>query len=163
DLTRKIGPASYTVTLFSSSVSHPLYVERGERYELSSLPGRAVNRGVELLALWHKGPVSIVASYDYVHSREPEPGGVQAETPLTPRHSSGVDGMFDKNGWRIGAEFYYTGRQRLEENPYRTVSRPYSVIGLLIEKKVGPARFFINAENLNDVRQTKWDPLVRST
>jgi iron complex outermembrane receptor protein len=57
-------------------------------------------------------------------------------------------------------EVYYTGRQALDDNPYRAESRPYVVLGLLVERRVGRARLFLNAENLGDVRQTRWDPLL---
>jgi len=62
---------------------------------------------------------------------------------------------------RIGIEWYYTGRQPLEENPYRQVSEPYMILGLLAEKQFGRVRLFINGENLTGVRQTRWDPLLR--
>ena len=60
-------------------------------------------------------------------------------------------------------EWYYTGRQSLEENPYRTVSEPYMILGLLAEKQFGRVRLFVNGENLTGVRQTRWDPLLRPT
>src|SRR5207237_460340 len=63
--------------------------------------------------------------------------------------------------WRIGIECYYTGRQRLEENPYRARSEPYVSTGFLVERKLGPVRLFLNAENLGDARQTRWNPLLR--
>jgi iron complex outermembrane receptor protein len=66
-----------------------------------------------------------------------------------------------KDVGRLGLEVYYTGLQRLEVNPYRTESRPYVILGLLAEKRFGRFRAFVNAENLTDVRQTRWDPLVR--
>jgi iron complex outermembrane receptor protein len=49
---------------------------------------------------------------------------------------------------------YFSGRQRLEVNPYRSTSTPYVIVGLLVEKRVGVARVVVNAENLTDVRQT---------
>jgi iron complex outermembrane receptor protein len=62
---------------------------------------------------------------------------------------------------RIGVEWYYTGRQTLEENPYRATSEPYTILGLLAEKQFGRVRLFINGENLTGVRQTRWDPMLR--
>jgi iron complex outermembrane receptor protein len=62
---------------------------------------------------------------------------------------------------RVGVEVYYTGRQRLEVNPYRDESLPYVIVGALAERRFGRVRLFLNAENLTDVRQTRWDPLVR--
>ena len=66
-----------------------------------------------------------------------------------------------ENGGRVGLEAYYTGPQRLEANPYRSRSRGYISFGLLAERRFGPVRLFINAENLTDARQTRWDSLVR--
>jgi outer membrane receptor for ferrienterochelin and colicins len=48
----------------------------------------------------------------------------------------------------------------LEDNPYRSESRPYTILGLLAERRFGRARAFVNFENLLDVRQTDHDPLV---
>jgi iron complex outermembrane receptor protein len=62
---------------------------------------------------------------------------------------------------RVGVEVYYTGRQRLEVNPFRDQSRPYVIVGLLAERRVARVRLFINAENVTNVRQTRWDPLLR--
>ena len=58
-------------------------------------------------------------------------------------------------------EWFYTDAQRLEANPYRTESRPYSVFGVLVEKRIRRVRLFANGENLTDVRQTRWDSLLR--
>ena len=68
--------------------------------------------------------------------------------------------MWEKPKGRIGVESYYTGRQRLEQNPYRSESKPYILFGFLVERKFGPVRLFLNAENLTDVRQTRWNPLL---
>jgi outer membrane receptor for ferrienterochelin and colicins len=43
----------------------------------------------------------------------------------------------------------------------RRRSRPYVILGALAERHVAPARVFVNPENLLDVRQTRYDPLVR--
>lgn len=157
DLTRAIGPMSYTATLFASRVDRPVHVERGGRYELANLPGASRNLGVELLGTLRKSPFSATASYTYVRSRERGD-----DTPLTPRQSFGLVGMWEKDGvWRVGVECYYTGVQRLEENPYRARSESYVVVGLLVERRLGPVSLFVNAENLGDARQTRWDPLLR--
>lgn len=61
----------------------------------------------------------------------------------------------------LGVEVYFTGRQRLEANPYRERSEAYVIVGLLAERRFGPVRVFVNGENLTGVRQTRWDPLLR--
>ncbi len=50
---------------------------------------------------------------------------------------------------------------RLKASPYRTESRPYSVFGVLATRRIGRALLFINGENLTDVSQTRWEPLLR--
>jgi iron complex outermembrane receptor protein len=149
------------VTVFASSVRHPIDVDRSTAYRLVNLPEPTTNVGAELLATWRKAPFSVTGSYTYVRSRELELGR-RVDVPLTPRHSAGLVGMWEKEDVaRIGVECYYTGRQRLEENPYRSISRPYVSVGFLAERRVGPIRLFFNAENLGNVRQTRWDPLLR--
>ena len=62
----------------------------------------------------------------------------------------------------VGFEWYYTGSQRLEDNPYRETSESYSIVGVLVERRVGPLRLFVNGENLTDTRQSRWaDPFLR--
>jgi len=73
-----------------------------------------------------------------------------------------VASVEDEERGRIGVELYYTGRQRLEGNPFRPESRPYVVFGVLAERRMGRVRWFVNGENLLDVRQTRVDPLVLS-
>ena len=87
-----------------------------------------------------------------------EPG---APFPLTPRHTGGVDLMWEKRGrGRIGAEAYYTGSQSLEDNPFRSRGAPYLHAGIMGELILGRVRLFLNLENILDVRQTKYHPIV---
>ena len=88
--------------------------------------------------------------------------GIRYDVAHTPRHNFGLVGMAENEDGRLGIEVYYTGRQRLEANPYRDVSKPYVVVGILAEKRIGPLRLFINGENLTGVRQTRWDPILRT-
>jgi iron complex outermembrane receptor protein len=83
-------------------------------------------------------------------------------------HARGEDfylPLWEKEGTsRVGLECYYTGEQRLEYNPYRDVSRPYVLVGAMGEHKiVAHVKLFLNLENLTDVRQTHWDPLLLPT
>ena len=160
DLTRTHGPFSYTATLFGSRIAHPVKVDRST-YVLQSFVEPTTNMGVELLGLLRRSPFSITASYTYVHSRETE-DGVARDVELTPRHSIGLVGMWENENGRVGVEWYYTGRQRLEDNPYSETSESYNIVGLLIERRVGPLRLFVNGENLTDTRQTRWEgPFLR--
>jgi len=163
DLSRADGPLTYTATLFASRVSDPMHVERSPAYVLGTLPDPTMNMGLELLGTLRREPFSVTATYTYVQARETV-DAVEEDVPLTPRHSAGIVGMWEKGDvGRVGIEWYYTGRQSLEENPYRAVSEPYMILGLLAEKQFGRIRLFVNGENLTGVRQTRWDPLLRPT
>jgi outer membrane receptor for ferrienterochelin and colicins len=163
DLSRTDGPLAYTATLFASRIKDPLHVERSPSYVLSTLPDPTTNVGLELLGTLRREPFSVTATYTYVQARETL-GPIEEDVPLTPRHGAGLVGMWEKEGvGRVGIEWYYTGRQRLDENPYRMGSEPYMILGLLAEKQFGRIRLFLNGENLTDVRQTRWDPLLLTT
>jgi iron complex outermembrane receptor protein len=163
DLTRAFGPVSLTTTFFGSNVRHPVHVNRGNAYEILNQPESTTNRGLELLGTWRKEPFSATASYTYVRSSEVDLDGGRADVPLTPRHSVGLVGVWEAEGkGRLGVELYYTGRQRLEYDPYRQSSEPYVIFGVMGERKVGRyTRLFLNLENLTDVRQTRWGSLLR--
>ncbi len=160
DVTRAVGLASITATLFGSSVAHPIDVERESSYTIVNASGPTTNIGLELLATLRKPPFAATGTYALVRSREQD-DGVKVDAPLSPKHSVGLIGMWEREGvGRVGLEYYFTGHQRLEANPYRSESKAYSILGLLVERKVGPVRLFLNGENLTGVRQTKFDPLV---
>jgi iron complex outermembrane receptor protein len=163
DVSRTDGPLSYTVTVFGSRILQPIDVDRSSGLLLTNLAHPTSNVGVELLGTFRREPYALTATYMYVQSQERE-DSTRQDTALTPRHSAGLVGMWEREGLgRVGAEVYYTGAQRLEENPYMTRSRPYVIVGLLAERQLGWMRLFINGENLTSVRQTRWAPLVRPT
>jgi outer membrane receptor for ferrienterochelin and colicins len=47
-----------------------------------------------------------------------------------------------------------------DDNPYRTQSRSYVQLGAMGEVILGKVSLFLNAENLLNVRQTKYDRLL---
>jgi iron complex outermembrane receptor protein len=163
DVTRTIGPFSATATVFASRIHNSLFVERTTAYVLSNQPFASTNAGTELLATWRKEPLSFTAVYGFVHAREFENTAFE-DVPLTPRHSvTLLGGLEDEEVGRFVVEWFYTGRQRLEANPFRSESVLFMMIGLLAERAFGKVRVFVNVEDLNNVRQTAYDPLVRPT
>ena len=161
DVTRAAGPLTTTLTLFHSRIADPIDIERDRRYTLSNLAEPTTNAGLEMLSVWKTEDFSFVANYTYVRSRETIDTG-RVDVPLTPRHSIGLDAAWEWEGrGRLGVEWFYTGTQRLEADPNRAESRPYSVFGLLLTRQIRRTLLFLNGENLTDVRQTRWGSLVR--
>jgi iron complex outermembrane receptor protein len=162
DVSRTFGPATLTGTLFHYRVTDPVGVDRST-YSLVNLREPTITRGAETVATIRVDEFSVTGTYTYVRSREGD-GTSRAEAPLTPRHSAGFVSMWEREGvGRAGFEAYFTGRQRLEDNPFADRSRPYVLFGGLVERRLGKYRLFVNVENLANVRQTNWNPILRPT
>jgi iron complex outermembrane receptor protein len=159
DLGWKSEQFEWNATVFGSVIRHPVVLRD---LEIVNLAGPTRTVGTELLARYRHGRFNFVATHTYTRSTELDRNsGVRDTVALTPRHTAGFDAMWeDKDKGRVGFEVYYTGRQRLEDNPYRSASVPYVVFGILVERRFGPLRVFINAEDIGDFRQTKYEPLV---
>lgn len=171
DVTGTKGPMQVNGTLFRNRVHDPLGIQRvlGDTtgsVNLVNAPGPLTTHGGELFAVYNAEPVVATAYYAVTRSREVSAeNGRPRELPLTPRQTAGLDFALeeDESGAYGAIEIFYTGRQALEDNPYATVSRPYTTIGLLFAKAFGRAKVFLNGENLTNVRLTNYQPLVRPT
>lgn len=129
---------------------------------LVNADGVTRTRGAEVLLRYRWRALSVTGSYVHVAASEPDPDGPGRRiVPLAPRDRAGLVGMWEKEGrGRFDIEAYYTGRQTLDDNPYRTRSKPYVQLGTMGELILGKVSLFLNAENLLNVRQTKYDPLL---
>ena len=158
------GPWEANVTLFGANIEHATRLDEiaPDRVQLVNIDGTTRVRGSELLLRFKQGGFTVTGSYVFVDASEPDPSGLgRREVPLTPKHTAGLVGMWEEHGkGRIGIEAYYTGGQALDDNPYRTRSRPYLHLGILGEIVLGNVSLFVNAENLLNVRQTRHDPLL---
>jgi iron complex outermembrane receptor protein len=158
------GPLEANVTLFASNIDSATRLETAaaDRVRLVNVDGQTRIRGSELLLRYRWDAFTVTGSYVLVDSTEPaEAGPGRRAVPLTPRHTAGAVAMWEKHGkGRIGVEAYYTGRQSLEDNPYRSKSQPYLHLGVLGEIVLGKVSLFANAENILGVRQTRYDPLL---
>ena len=164
DIAREFEHFSIGVTGFGARIADPLTLEtRDGVLTLLNAPAPLQTRGVELLARFRRGPFGITASHLELHATEDE-NGTRVRVPLQPARSSGIVAMWEEEDrGRIGFELYYTGRQRLEDDPYRDESAAYVITGALAEWHVGRARLFVNAENLGGTRLTNYSPFVRPT
>jgi iron complex outermembrane receptor protein len=118
--------------------------------------------GLEFLARYRVEGFTVLLTHSYTSSTEehPEAPGTRRAVPLTPGHVTSFNAIWERATWSVGLEAYYTGRQSLDENPYRTEGRDYVLVGALLQKRFGRLRLFLNLENVGNVRQTRWDPLT---
>ena len=167
DIGWKRRPLELTATLFGSRIDHVLQLRETNTgspkpVEIVNAPAPGRTAGTEFIARLHHGEIDLIATHMYVWSTEPDPEtGVRREVPLNPRHSAGIDFLWEIEGKaRLGLEAFYTGTQSLDDSPYLTRSKPYWLFGIIGEWRVGNARIFVNSENLGDYRQTKQVPIV---
>jgi iron complex outermembrane receptor protein len=154
------------VTVFGSRVE-----DAAQRRQVEAQTFAVVNAdlpvrtwGLEFLARYRRGSLLVMVTHSYTSSTEedPEAPGRRRAVPLTPDHVASLNILWEnEERGRIGLEVYYTGRQALDENPYRAQGRDYVLFGLLGEKRFGSVRVFLNLENIGNVRQTHFDPLLR--
>lgn len=169
DVTATRGPVQVNGTLFANRVARPVGLRAAVggpagSLELVNAPGVLRTRGAELFAVYNREPVIATAYYATMQSRELSPEtGSEREIPMTPRSEAGLDLALeeDEAGAYVALEVFYTGLQSLDDNPYRAISRPYVTYGLLGSKRFGRATVFLNVENLSNVRQSQYDPIVR--
>jgi hypothetical protein len=158
------GPLEASLTLFGSNIDHALQLRdiAADKVALVNADGLTRTRGAELLLRYRWQAVTFTGSYVHTDASEPDPDGPgRRAVPLTPRDTAGLTAVWEKPGHaRLGLEAYYTGRQHLENDPYRTDSKPYVELGAMGELVIGKASLFINAENLLSFRQTRYSPLL---
>jgi iron complex outermembrane receptor protein len=165
DLGGTIGGVELNATAFGSLLADPIGMRPGteaETVRLANAGATTRTGGLELLARAEAGPLAFTFTYTgLVGSEVAADDSVRRNIPLNPRYAAGLVTVWEHPRGRVGLETFLTGAQRLDDNPYRDASPAYLVIGILAEHRVGPARLFLNLENLTDRRQTRWDPIVR--
>jgi iron complex outermembrane receptor protein len=162
------GRFEVNATLFGSRVEDALQRRQvaPEVFAILNADLAVRSWGTELLARYRRGGLMLIATHSYTSSSEEDPGapGSRRGVPLTPAHVASFNAIWeDEARGRIGLECYYVGRQPLDENPYRTEGSAHVLFGALLERRLGRARVFLNLENLGNVRQTRFDPLLLPT
>lgn len=159
-----------SLTLFSSAIDNVTELEvidginkaSAKQVRIVNATGESKINGAELLLRYRWQDIKFTGSYLYTDATKDSDTTLnRVPLALTPQHSAGLVVMWEEHGSHLlGFEAYYTGTQQLENNPYRERSKPYWHLGLLGQITIGQVSYFVNAENLLNVRQTKEDSLV---
>ena len=164
----RLARADVLLTIYGSRVSNPIQLADAETLsgEATLLNAEENSRigGVEALAVWYFGGGKLIANYGYARGSRHDPKtGARQTMPLLPRHRVGADLMLERPGvYRMGIEGVWYDVQALDDNPFRTQSKPYVYVMAIGARQFGPFELVANFENLLNVRQTKTDRLVRS-
>ena len=131
DVTWTRGPFEVTGTVFGSIVDDPVQLATLAQLAVVGAPGYPVGLvnapeptrtwGTELLARYRRGAFVAMATHAWTRSTE-----LDVDTGRAPRGAADAaprrvaQRRCGRRGWgRAGIEAYYTGRQALEDNPYR--------------------------------------------
>ena len=149
DVTWSRAPLEVTATVFRSHIQNALMFEEfvsgpyGGRIVNAAEPTRTT--GTEFIARFHEDDLDVILTHMFIWSTESnvDDGGLR-EVPLNPRHTASVDVLWEFGSSQIGVEAFYSGRQALDDNPYRTTSDDYVLWGFLFMHRIGPALLYVN-------------------
>jgi iron complex outermembrane receptor protein len=119
-----------------------------------------------LAAGYRVEPLVLELFYGYLNGSEGVPGGSgRRELGLTPRHTIGVDLIWEgpPNGTWAEVRAAFTGPQSVWDSPFRTRTPAYTVTDVLVSQPMGRARLYVSAENLFDLRQRQYEPILLPT
>lgn len=167
DISYLAGDLETSITLFASDIDNVTELVNTDgnvqkAVMIINAAGESQIRGTELLLRYRWHDIKLTGSYLFTDATEGNGLSMQPTAiALTPKHSAGFVAMWEEHGSHlVGFEAYYTGTQHLENNPFRDKSDAYWHLGLLGQITIGRISWFLNAENLLDVRQTKEESLL---
>ncbi len=144
---------------FYNEIDHPILLQEKSAGELQFINSQDVlqSRGGETQFKLQIGQVTAFVGYTFTDAFF-KTSNEKETLILMPKHSIKGDVLFVKEGkWRIGADYEYKSSQRLTNG---TMTRDLFTTGILVERTLGNFVLFFNAENITDVRQTRYESLL---
>ena len=144
---------------FYTLISDPLVLNSttGGLFRYSNADSPIISKGFETNVRLGYGIAKLFVGYTFTDAKAgylPD-GRVLA---LTPRHKINSSLVFESHeNFKAGIEAHRTGAQTLTD---RSRTRPYTLVGFFGEKTFGKFSLFINAENITDVKQSNYGPVV---
>ena len=144
---------------FYTKIDKPLVLEANEagiyRFSNAAKPIRSV--GFETNARFSYELAKLFIGYTFTDAKAEYRTGNQF-LPLLPKHRINSALVFEEHdNFKTGIEAYYTSSQVLSSGA-RT--KDFAEIGLFAEKTFGRFSLFINAENITDIRQSRYSTVV---
>ena len=144
---------------FYTQITDPLVLTEGPKsfYSFANSDSSVISKGFETNARLGYGIAKLFIGYTFTNASAGYLAGDRRVT-LVPQNKVNSALVFEEHeNFKTGVEFYYASRQTLDD---RTRTRSIAEVGLFGEKTFGKFSIFINAENLTDVRQGKYGPVV---
>ena len=127
-------------------------------YFFENADGTIESRGFETNIKLTYGDFKLFLQYAFIDVKL-NYDNINNQKPLTPKHNAGAVLVFEQHDkWRIGFETYYTGQQFLSDY---TQTRDYWIVGLMALRELKHFSLFLNFENFNDTRQSRYQDIVQ--
>jgi iron complex outermembrane receptor protein len=169
DVGGEVAGTELLVTTYASVITNAIQLAdatdgSGEGVLRNAASGTRI-AGVEGAAIWRFEGGKFLGTYGYMKGTRPDAmTGAREPIPMLSRHRVGADLMFERpEVYRGGIEGIWYGAQSLDDNPFRSQSKPYFYLMAIAVRQFGRVEAVANFENLLNVRQTATDPLVRPT
>jgi iron complex outermembrane receptor protein len=143
---------------FYTRINHPLVLQtvRNGQQQFVNAAGYSDSKGVDLSLRLSMDNWKFFTGYSYTIVKN-HFNGLTSIYPLAPKHKVHFDLVYELEGkLRIALESYYTGRQQLSDS---STGKQFWLFGALVEKSWKHFSLFINSEDLNNIRQTKWESI----
>lgn len=150
---------NFNQMFFYTEIENPLILEETTAgfYRFSNARQPITSVGFETNARFSYNIAKLFFGYTFTNAKAKYLSGNQF-VPLLPKHKINATLVFEKEeNFKAGIETYYTSRQFLT-NGFRTKS--FTEIGLFAEKTFGKISLFFNAENITDIRQSRYGTVV---
>ena len=144
---------------FYTQISDPLVLELGsdDLYRFVNEESPIISKGFETNAKFNYGIAKLFLGYTFTDAKAGYLAG-NRRLVLLPRSRINSSLVFEKHdSYKTGIEAYYSSPQILDD---RSQTRSLFEIGFFAEKIFEKFSIFFNAENITDVRQSKYGPVV---
>jgi len=150
---------SFNQMFFYTEITDPLFMDvvgKGT-FRFANAESPVISRGFETNARFAYNIAKLFLGYTFTDAKAGYLPGDRRLT-LLPRSRLNSTLVFEEHdNFKAGVEAYYTSRQTLSD---RTSTPTFWEVGLFGEKTLGKISIFFNAENIGDVKQSNYSPVV---
>ncbi len=158
---RTFGEASVSVNqmFFYTHISDPLVLTNVSKsgFAIRNADTPVISRGFETNAKIGYRLLKIFLGYTFTDAKAGYLPGDRSLTLLARNKINSALVLESHQNFKAGIEAYFTGRQTLTD---RTRTSSFTEMGIFGEKTFGKFTLFVNAENITDVRQGRYAPVV---
>ncbi len=151
-------------TFYYTTVKHPVTPQSDSlavgKYFFINAPAPIKAKGFETNIRLASDDLEFLIGYAHLDVRK-KYDSIQSFLELTPRNKLFLSAVYElEENFRCGAELDYVGSQYLSDG---TKSKPYTLMGLMVQKTLGHFTLVANAENILNVQQIKFGQLYKGS